>query len=97
MLDRVREFITPVTPGWLKDLVLRPPQTTSVTDALEQTVAEVQNADEKEPEDFKKALKSLTLPITETRSEPRLPYTTERMSRKPKKRSSSVSLHLDDI
>ena len=41
VLARVKELITPVTPGWLKDLVLKPPQTTSVTDALEQTVAEV--------------------------------------------------------
>ena len=42
VLARVRELITPVTPAWLKDLVLKPPTVTpvtSVTDHLEITVA----------------------------------------------------------
>ncbi|XP_063691008.1 nuclear pore complex protein Nup153-like [Bolinopsis microptera] len=91
VLARVKELITPVTPGWLKDLVLRPPQTTSVTDALEQTIAEVQAADEKGPEEFKKTLKSLSIPvITEAISAPTLPFTTERIPVKPKISTPSI-------
>ncbi|KAL5248406.1 hypothetical protein ACHWQZ_G017549 [Mnemiopsis leidyi] len=96
VLARVKELITPVTPGWLKDLVLRPPQTTSVTDALEQTVAEVQAADEKGPEEFKKTLKSLSLPITEIKPQPTLPFTAERIPAKPRPATPSI-LDMTDV